>query len=100
MTVRLGEFHFRWPSISRRDHRVEVFQIHEKFNPKTFDNDIALIKLTERADVREPLGNIWPVCLPPPGIQLENKHAYVAGNDVRFVSLINPILKCLIVENR
>ena len=79
MIVRLGEFHFRWPSLSRRDHRIEAFLLHESFNPKTFDNDIALIKLKERADVRNTLGNIWPICLPPPGVQLESKSAYVAG---------------------
>jgi hypothetical protein len=33
VTVRLGEFHFRWPSLSRRDHEVERIDIHEKFNP-------------------------------------------------------------------
>lgn len=24
-------------------------------------------------------GNIWPICLPPPGVQLESKNAFVAG---------------------
>lgn len=79
VTVRLGEFHFRWPSLSRRDHTIDNFYIHDKFNSKTFDNDIAIIKLNERADVRDTLGNIWPICLPPPGVQLDTKYAYVAG---------------------
>lgn len=78
--IRLGEYHFRWPSLSRRDYRIEKVYLHEKFDSKTFDNDIAVVKLASRAHLRDPLGNIWPICLPPPGVQLDNKDAYVAGN--------------------
>ena len=45
---------------------------------KTFDHDIALIKLKEKAYVYNN-NNIWPVCLPPPHIDLDGKRAYVAG---------------------
>lgn len=82
VTVRLGEFHFGWPNNDRRDHDVEAIQLHEKFNKTSFDNDIAVIKLSDRADMSDRAGrsgNIWPICLPPPGVQLENKNGYVAG---------------------
>lgn len=79
VTVRLGEYNFREPySISRTDHRAEAIFLHEQFNIKTFDHDIALIKLKEKAYVYSN-NNIWPICLPPPQIQLDGKAAYVAG---------------------
>lgn len=88
VTVRLGEFHFGWPNNDRRDHDVETIQLHEKFNKTSFDNDIAVIKLSDRADMSDRAGrsgNIWPICLPPPGVQLENKNGYVAGKFVLFI---------------
>ena len=78
VTVRLGEYNFREPySLARTDHRAEAIFLHEQFNMKTFDHDIALIKLKEKAYVYN--NNIWPICLPPPHIDLDDKRAYVAG---------------------
>ncbi len=77
MTVRLGEYHFREENSSRVDHRVEAIYIHEGFNGTTFDNDIALMQLKEKADLYN--SKIWPICLPPNWIDLEDRNAFVAG---------------------
>ena len=79
VTVRLGEYNFGEAySVSRTDQRAEAIFLHEQFNMKTFDHDIALIKLKEKAFVYRSNG-IWPICLPPPHIDLDRKRAYVAG---------------------
>lgn len=53
--------------------------LHERFDPQTYDHDIALIKLKEKVAVRDSVAQIWPICLPPPAIDLDNKNAFVAG---------------------
>ena len=77
--IRVGEYNFRQQNKWRRDHLVERMVLHEHFDPKTYDHDIALIKLKEKAISFDNMAHVWPICLPPPAIQLDNKKAYVAG---------------------
>lgn len=77
VTVRLGEYNFREPSHYRTDHTVDAFFIHERFNSSSFENDIALIQLREKAKLYD--SNIWPICLPPTWLDVDNKGAFVAG---------------------
>ena len=77
--MRLGEYNFRQPNAWRRNHQVERMFLHERFDPQTYDHDIALIKLKEKVAVRDSVAYIWPICLPPPAIDLDSKSAFVAG---------------------
>lgn len=77
VTVRLGEYDFAQVSESRRDFKAEKIIMHESYDRKTYKNDIAIIKLAEKATFNK---DIWPVCLPPTNIVLEDQTAYVTGN--------------------
>lgn len=50
--------------------------MHEKYDRKTFSNDIAVVKLKEKATFTE---DIWPICMPPRNITLEGQAAFVVG---------------------
>jgi len=76
ITIRLGEYDFEAPSNSRRDFDVERIYMHERYNRKTYENDIALLKLKKATTFNN---DIWPICLPPPNVKLEGKSAYVTG---------------------
>ena len=76
MTVRLGEYEFSKASNYRRDFAVDTIFVHEDYNRRTHQNDIALIRLKEKATFND---IIWPICLPPSNTVLEGQSAYVAG---------------------
>ena len=76
LTVRLGEYDFATSNNARRDFAVERIFMHEKYNRRTYDNDIALLKLKKKASFND---DVWPICLPPPNIELEGRSAYVTG---------------------
>jgi hypothetical protein len=72
----LGEYDFSQVSDSRRDFVVEAIHMHESYDRKTYRNDVALIKLKEKATFNE---MIWPICLPPSNIVLEGQSGFVTG---------------------
>ena len=76
VTVRLGEYDFSQVSEARRDFAAESIFMHESYDRKTYRNDIALIKLKEKATFND---DIWPICLPPSNIVLEGQSAFVTG---------------------
>ncbi|XP_034475721.1 ovochymase-1 [Drosophila innubila] len=51
-------------------------KVHELYNPRSFDNDIALITLDKPVSFE---GLIRPVCLPDSGSSFDGKMAFVAG---------------------
>ncbi|XP_035242085.1 mannan-binding lectin serine protease 1 isoform X1 [Anguilla anguilla] len=59
---------------------VERVLLHPRFDPRNYNNDIALVKLSQRVDLS---GLALPVCLPPPGqdssLPLPNTLGLVAG---------------------
>ena len=79
MAVRLGEYDFSKASKWRKDFAVDPIFVHEEYNSKSQDNDIALIRLKEKIGFNS---MIWPICLPPSNLDysvLEGESAYVAG---------------------
>jgi len=75
--IRLGEHDFTRSNETRaQDFEVADIRVHLDFSSKTYENDIAIVKLHRRTDFNS---YIWPVCLPPPGPNFENKTAVVAG---------------------
>ena len=83
LTVRLGEYDFKQVNEARRDFATETIIMHESYDRITYNNDIALIKLKEKATFND---DIWPICLPPSNVILEGQSAYVTGclYDVNF----------------
>ncbi|KAJ0177949.1 hypothetical protein K1T71_006822 [Dendrolimus kikuchii] len=95
IVVRLLE-HDRSKNNETQTIDIKVAEIirHPRYNPGTYDNDIALLKLAERVDFSSPLkrlrddGNVTeemeyphvrPVCLPEKGMSYSNYTASVIG---------------------
>ena len=49
---------------------------HEKYNDKTFENDIALIRLDRKVQFSK---SVYPICLPPRGTNFTDTRAFVVG---------------------
>ena len=76
LTARIGEYDFRVQSSSERDYSVERFVMHENYERKTIQNDIALLKLNSKVKFS---ADVSPVCLPDRQMQVEDQNAYVTG---------------------
>jgi len=75
--IRLGEYDFSRSNETRaQDFEVVDIRMHLDFSSKTYENDIAIVKLHRRTVFNS---YIWPVCLPPPGPNFENTTAVVTG---------------------
>ncbi|XP_053306198.1 complement C1r subcomponent [Spea bombifrons] len=60
-------------------HEVEGYHVHPDYNPKNFDNDIALVRLRYPVVMNQ---NVAPICLPEPGkdfIYADSRKGYVSG---------------------
>ncbi|KAK2579335.1 hypothetical protein KPH14_008287 [Odynerus spinipes] len=75
--VRLGEYDFTTSDETRAlDFSVTEIRVHRDFDPATFENDIAIIKIHRPTTFNS---YIWPICLPPIDQTFENKTAIVTG---------------------
>ncbi|XP_055542185.1 proclotting enzyme-like [Wyeomyia smithii] len=80
--VRLGEYDFTQYNETRsRDFRVTEIRSHVDFDPVTYENDIAILKL-----FRPSLFNsyIWPICMPPLDDSWAGYRAIVVGWGTQF----------------
>lgn len=79
ITVRLGEYDFKQNTTSRlpRDFNVSRIRQHPEFRKDTYQNDIALLRMSRRVRFSE---NIRPICLPKsPDESFLGKLATVVG---------------------
>lgn len=68
--MRLGEYDFSKSNETRfQDYAVAEIVVHENFEISTYDNDIAIIRLSQPTSFNS---YIWPICLPPSGTDLPN----------------------------
>ncbi|XP_017955876.1 venom protease isoform X1 [Drosophila navojoa] len=75
--VRLGEYNTHQMNETRaRDFRIGNMVLHVDYNPITYENDIALIRID-----RPTLFNtyIWPVCMPPLNEDWTGRNVIVLG---------------------
>lgn len=82
LSVRLGEYRFSVANESRaREFQVIEIRQHEDFDPLTYFNDIAVVKLS-----RPTIFNsyIWPICMPPVGDTYEGYMAVVIGWGTKY----------------
>ena len=78
LTVALGEYDLTNPE----PDEVQIFDVrdiivHRDFNPDTYVNDIAILQLEGEASLNE---WVWPVCLPPPDLNVNSQRAVVIGS--------------------
>lgn len=52
--------------------------MHSDFDSNTYQNDIAILKLNRPATFN---AYVWPICLPPPGLDAVNESAVIIGKN-------------------
>ncbi|XP_076449250.1 trypsin-2-like [Babylonia areolata] len=62
ISVTVGDHNMWRTEATERAYKVRNYRIHRDYNPKTYENDIAVIKLTEAIEFNE---CIHPICLTP-----------------------------------
>lgn len=87
ITVRLGEYDFSKSEETRAlDFMVSEIRIHRDFKLNTYDNDIAIIKISRPTAFNS---YIWPICLPPVQQSFENKNAIVTGGEISQIYIVS-----------
>lgn len=82
LLVRLGEYDFRAENETRfRDFRILEARPHIDFDPITYENDIAVIRL-DRPTIFT--SYIWPICIPPIQETWEGSTGIVMGWGSKF----------------
>ncbi|XP_053692969.1 proclotting enzyme-like [Sabethes cyaneus] len=80
--VRLGEYDFTQYNETRsRDFRVTEIRSHVDFDPVTYENDIAVLKLFRPSFFNS---YIWPICMPPLDDSWVSYRAIVVGWGTQF----------------
>lgn len=76
ISVRLLEHDRKMANFQRIDRRVAQIITHPKYNARTYDNDIAIIRLDKPVEMTELL---HPVCMPTPGKSFKGEIGIVTG---------------------
>jgi len=58
------------------DRKVQIVASHPKFDPKTFEYDLALLRFYEPIEYQP---NVVPICIPEDDKQLVGESAWVTG---------------------
>ena len=66
---------------------------HEKYNDKTFENDIALIRLDRKVQFSK---SVYPICLPPKGTDFTDTRAFVVGKFYSGAKMISTLFRKII----
>ena len=76
--VRLGEYDFETEGETEaQTFNLQSMKMHEQYNPQTFENDIAILKLDRNAVFSK---SVQPACLPvQPNFDYTNTRATVTG---------------------
>ncbi|XP_037941501.1 trypsin-like [Teleopsis dalmanni] len=76
ITIRLLEHNRRNSSVHKIDRNVDKIFIHPDYSTRTFDSDIALIRMSEPVEVNDLLR---PVCMPDPDKSFAGENAVATG---------------------
>jgi len=77
ISVRLGEYDFTTQGeTGEQTYTLSGMKMHENYDPKTFENDIAILKLSQDAQFTQ---SVQPACLPIGDSDYNNVKATVAG---------------------
>ncbi|XP_037941498.1 trypsin-1-like [Teleopsis dalmanni] len=76
ISVRLLEHDRKMSHFQKIDRNISEIITHPKYSSRTYDNDIAIIKLDTPVEITELL---HPVCMPTPGKSFKGETAIVAG---------------------
>jgi len=77
ISVRLGEYDFTTQGeTGEQTYKLSWMKMHENYDPKTFENDIAILKLNQDAKFTQ---SVQPACLPVNDLEYNGVKATVAG---------------------
>ncbi|KAL5291495.1 HABP2 family protein [Megaselia abdita] len=77
LSIRLGEYDFDLSNETRsKDYRIAVMVHHIDYDPITYENDIALLRI-EKPTIFNTY--VWPVCMPDSGGKWEGYDGIVTG---------------------
>ena len=76
--VTLGEYSFDQEGETSVQKKIGIrsWKNHERYNDKTFENDIALIRLERKVEFTK---SVYPICLPPKEKTYTDTRAFVVG---------------------
>ena len=76
--VTLGEYSFDQEGETSVQKKIGVrdLKMHENYDDKSFENDIALIRLDRKVEFTK---SVYPICLPPKGKEYTDTRAFVVG---------------------
>jgi len=76
--VTLGEYSFDQEGETSVQEKIGVrnLKMHENYDDKSFENDIALIRLDRKVQFTK---SVYPICLPPKGKDYTDTRAFVIG---------------------
>lgn len=87
LSIRLLEHNRKSSSENIIERKALWFRIHDKYSQRTYDNDIALIRLTEAIEFNDLLK---PVCMPIAGNSYAGQSAIGTGWGVKVVRFLIP----------
>ena len=76
ISVRLLEHDRKMSNFLKIDRKVTEIITHPKYNARTYDNDIAIVRLDEPVEMTELM---HPVCMPTPGKSFKGETGTVTG---------------------
>jgi hypothetical protein len=75
--VKVGEYNFNEAGETLdATYALASMKYHENYNTKTYENDIAILKVDRPVTFSK---SVYPICLPPPGELFTNRRAFVIG---------------------
>ena len=74
------------------DRKVQIVASHPKFDPKTFEYDLALLRFYDKVDFQP---NIVPICVPEEDTDLVGETAWVTGWGRLYEGMYNLSNWCL-----
>ena len=88
--VTLGEYSFDQDDETLVQEKIGIRNMknHEKYNDKTFENDIALIRLDRKVQFSK---SVYPICLPPKGTDFTDTRAFVVGKFYSGAEMISTL---------
>ena len=83
----MGEYSFDKEGETSVQKKIGVknMKMHESYDKKTFENDIALIKLERKVSFTK---SVYPICLPPKAKDYTNSRAFVVGKQIEVFCYI------------
>ena len=78
LLLRMGEYDLNSDAEPHThiDRKVQIVASHPKFDPKTFEYDLALLRFYDKVDFQP---NIVPICVPEEDTDLVGETAWVTG---------------------